>query len=183
MTISSNRNQLEKDKFAEVGDGGVAVRAAVYGGTEGQVLTSNGDGAAATFEDAAGGGGGGAIYDTGWVAATGGDWTQALLGTAYGGNVVHNLNTPASQLIIKLLASSDATEANSVVIPMGSNANDGGGDEFGWQITPIDDDNLTVTTAQSGVSYTRQNGNGAGFIVNSGSDYSQYYKVVVFKVA
>ena len=42
-------------------------------------------------------------YDTGWVSNS--DWTNQHLGDTVGGNVVHNLNAPLSNLSVKIFVS------------------------------------------------------------------------------
>ena len=52
------------------------------------------------------------FYTTGWVVCN--DWTDQGLGTAVGGNVVHNLNASLQDLDIKVLFSATGSDSDAI---------------------------------------------------------------------
>jgi hypothetical protein len=113
-------------------------------------------------------------YDTGWVACS--DWTNQLLGTAVGGNVIHNLNTDLADLDVKLLISTDGTDDNS--LEARDYARVSAGDlTYGFTIYQVDGDELQIQTGVQGIGILTS-GTGAGFGVDT---ESWYYRIIVTK--
>jgi hypothetical protein len=117
------------------------------------------------------------FYDTGWIACS--DWTDQHLGDSVGSNVNHALDAPLSELLVKVLISTDGTDANSFeVIQADDNTTD-----YGCTIYYVDDDNILVQTGNGGIAFVSD-----GAIVGSaGSVYridteSWYYKIKVWKL-
>ena len=109
-------------------------------------------------------------YDTGWQANS--DWTNQHLGTISGGNLVHNLNAPLEDLMVKVMISGlevfevghDTLEGTTAL-------------QYGITIHKVDNDNLIVQTATNGVTFIQN----SGAILNLDTE-SWYYKVKVFKM-
>ena len=108
-------------------------------------------------------------YDTGWVACS--DWTDQHLGTALGGNVTHNLNAPLSDLLVRVLISTDGTDANSFE-PRDADSNAG---SRGWTLYAVDNNTLKVQTGSAGIGFYDDSGN---FTTIDTDDW--YYKVKVW---
>ncbi len=110
-------------------------------------------------------------YDTGWIANS--DWTF------FKPTITHNLNAPLSELIIKLMLSSDGTDANSFdLTPQGHyRANDGTG--FGIHYYAIGNNSFNIVTAANGVQRFLSTDGSASAL--GGAD-SFYYKVIVYKL-
>ena len=111
-------------------------------------------------------------YATGWVACS--DWTDQQLGTAVGGNVIHNLNGALSDIIVKVLVSTDGTDTNSFDAGIYSAYDDATGD-VGLTIYQVDNNTITVQTATQGVWYT----DNAGAIQRLDTE-NWYYKIKVW---
>lgn len=106
-------------------------------------------------------------YSTGWVLNS--DWTFSEL------TITHNLNTPISDLIIKMFLSSDGTEANAIdLMPVGWNVGLTSGD-YGTTIYAIDSNSFKVQVAAKGIPYIADSGYQT-FV----TDGTYYYKVVVY---
>lgn len=122
-------------------------------------------------------------YDTGWLlneiggAATA-DWTNVHLGDVPTGdsNVTHNLNAPLSDLLVKVLISTDGTDANSLEV---SNIEFDAAivsDYFaGIQIYQVDLNNIKVQTGSSGFTTLSDSG-----VPDTVSVENWYYKVKVW---
>ena len=117
-------------------------------------------------------------YDTGWIACS--DWTNQHLGSALGGNVIHNLNTPLRNLMVKVFISTDATDANSFEIPFADyNADAAGTVNLGLTIFQVtDDNNLIIQTGSQGFGMVT-NADGTITFINSDS---YYYRIVVYEM-
>ena len=116
-------------------------------------------------------------YDTGWVSNN--DWTNQHLGTSVGGNVIHNLDAPLSDVLVKVLISTDGTDANSFETDsMLYNSASLGLLRGGVSIFQVDNNNLVVQTGADGVARVR---NSDGALVLFSTD-NWYYKIKVWKL-
>jgi len=114
-------------------------------------------------------------HDTGWINCT--DWTNQFLGDTVGNNVVHNFGLPLSDLLIRVLISTDGTDANSFE-PVGFMTFDGlSGQEYGYFIDAVDNNTISVITAAYGIPQY----NAAGQWFNTITTESWYYRVIVEK--
>jgi len=111
-------------------------------------------------------------YTTGWVACS--DWTNQKLGTTLGGNVVHNLGRSLKDLHVKVLYSSDGTDANSYEL-LPSMYNSG---EYGYGIKQVDslNNSIIVSTATAGTLYLDPTDGDIEILTNQ----SGYYKIEVY---
>lgn len=119
-----------------------------------------------------------APYDTGWIARS--DWTNVHLGSSTtknaDSNVEHNLNAPLSKLLVKVLISTDDTDANSFELAVITWIYDGAGDvSYGIQVNQVDSNNILVQTGQYGIRVLTTSGSSKLL----GSD-DWYYKVKVW---
>jgi len=110
-------------------------------------------------------------YDTGWVANS--DWSNFIV------DIVHNLNANMSDLMVKVLLSTDGTDANSFTVDTGMyNAYTAGADRaMGYTLYQTD---LNTINLQGGANYFVRlfKGTGTGIPIASNP---YYYKVVVTK--
>ncbi|KKK55883.1 hypothetical protein LCGC14_3070100, partial [marine sediment metagenome] len=114
-------------------------------------------------------------YDTGWVACS--TWTNQHLGSALGGNVVHNLNAPLRNLVIKVFWSSDGTDANSYVLGTEVWSHSAGTYHYNFTVRQVDADNIVVQTGSSGLLYINDSGTGISLTTES-----DYYRIVVYEM-
>jgi len=113
-------------------------------------------------------------YDTGWVACN--DWTNQHLGDAVGGNVVHSLGANLSDLLVKVLLSTDGTDANSFqILGQGYDYDNDPGLSLGLTAFQVDTNNITIQTGAAGVIYMDNNG-----VVQLIDTEAWYYKVKVY---
>ncbi|KKM99184.1 hypothetical protein LCGC14_1150490 [marine sediment metagenome] len=111
------------------------------------------------------------FYDTGWIACN--DWTNQHLGTTLGNDVAHSLSAPLSDLLVKVLISSDGTDANSFeLVDAVLNTT-----VRGITIYAVNDDNIIVQTADNGLGYINSDG---AFITLVSSSW--YYKIKIWKL-
>jgi hypothetical protein len=116
-------------------------------------------------------------YDTGWINRS--DWTNVHLGSNatknVDSNVNHNFGVPLNKLIVKVLISTDGTDANSFEIGMVEYGSGGSGANY----TPyyIDDNNIKIQTGIVGLCYNNDVGN---IVVIDAEDW--YYKIVVMRM-
>ncbi|KKL50527.1 hypothetical protein LCGC14_2304590 [marine sediment metagenome] len=116
-------------------------------------------------------------YDTGWIACS--DWTDQHLGSAVGGNVVHNLNSPLRNLIVKVFISTDGTDANSHEVGYSMIDNAGAiAQTLGLCVYAVDDNNLIIQTGSTGLYYI----DAAGGWHAVGGANSEYYRIVVYEM-
>jgi len=115
-------------------------------------------------------------YSTGWVSNS--DWTDRHLGTTAGGNVVHNLGKPLSQLDVKVFISTDGTEANAREVASFTDVQEvsAGYYPIGLMTFAVDNNNIKVQTADYGVSLINDDGS---YILVDNEAY--YYKIEVSK--
>jgi hypothetical protein len=113
-------------------------------------------------------------YDTGWINRS--DWTNVHLGSNTtkntDSNVTHNLNAPLSNLLVKVFASTDGTDANSLEVK-GEAYDDG--NTYGWTVFEIDSNSIKIQTGDHGLLYIQDNGVAWGIATED-----WYYKVKVF---
>jgi len=112
------------------------------------------------------------VYETNWIVCN--DWTNQHLGTVVGGTVIHNLNASLSDLLVKVMISTDGTDGNSWETKGWIYA--GGAAAYGVELQAIDDNSFIVQTGASGVDYL--DNNGTPTVVPNGL----YYKIKVFKL-
>jgi hypothetical protein len=112
------------------------------------------------------------FYDTGWVANN--DWTNQLLGTTAGGNLVHNLNTSLVDLVIHIWLSIDTTEVNTYYL---GDYNYDGTAHNGWGIKGIDLNTIAIRTAATEVNYMNTSGQGVNV-----TNQAYYYRIKVYKL-
>lgn len=113
-------------------------------------------------------------YSTGWVVCN--DWTDTGLGDSPGGNVTHNFNTPLSDLDIKVLVSSDGTDANAIETYNGqTDGAPGTGQNTGYSFYQVSTNEVYVQTGANGIC--RMSGAGILTIIPNG----WYYQIVVTK--
>jgi microcystin-dependent protein len=120
-------------------------------------------------------------YDTGWINRS--DWTNVHLGSDTtkdtDSNVTHNLNTPLSDLLIKVLVSTDGTDANSFEV---GNENRFGSSSYpssfnhNFTIYAVDNNNVKIQTGEEGLLYYDDDGVATGI---AAADI--YYKIIVLK--
>lgn len=116
-----------------------------------------------------------ASYDTGWVNCS--TWTNQHLGSVVGGNVSHNLNANLSDLLVKVLISTDGTDNNShEILPLSFSRSSPTDINTGMTIYQFDTNALTIQTGSSGYAIIDDSGT---YAVQNPSNY--YYKVVVYK--
>lgn len=121
------------------------------------------------------------IYDTGWVANS--DWTYQLLGSTLGNNLDHNLDCNLSDLIIKIVISTDGTDANSFEVAWHTHSYDQASpstlsNQYGISVFQVDTNTLSVITGDHGIKYVDPS-DGSG--VNLDTE-SYYYKIKVYKL-
>ncbi len=116
-------------------------------------------------------------YDTGWVNTN--DWTNQHLGTTVGGNVTHALGAPLSNLTVKVLISSDGTDANSFEISdTGFDAAVASLIQVGISIAQVDSNNIRVQTGVDGIIVIANPG---GTVATIDTE-DWYYKIVVSQI-
>ena len=115
-------------------------------------------------------------YSTGWVNCN--DWTNQHLGTTVGGNVVHNLNTNLSDLIIRLFISSDGTENNAIEVVNTTGGSSSASEMRGTVYTQVDSNNFIIQTGDDGIRHIQADGTPLAIDTEN-----WYYKVKVYKVA
>ena len=115
-------------------------------------------------------------YDTGWISRS--DWTNVHLGTDdtknADSNVTHNLDSPLSDVLVKVLVSTDGTDEGAFeTISESYSAND----VWGITLYAIDDNNIKVQTGSRGFLHIGD----AGSILGVDTE-DWYYKIKVFKL-
>jgi len=112
----------------------------------------------------------------GWLFTN--DWTNVHLGTTNGSdsNFFHGLNAPLSDLLVKVLISTDGTDANSFEVTDAS-IQDTGGNAYGATIYNIDNNNIKVQTSANGITYVDDNG-----VTQAIAAQDWYYKIKVWKL-
>jgi len=118
-------------------------------------------------------------YDTGWINRS--DWTNVHLGTDdtkdTDSNVTHGLAANLSQLLVKVLISTDGTDANSFECQDYMMYNSTGTKFLGITPYQVDTNNITVQTGTFGLAYITAAG-----IIDAVDTEDWYYKIVVYKI-
>lgn len=117
-------------------------------------------------------------YETGWINRS--DWTNVHLGTDdtknADSNVTHNLGANLSDLLVKVMVSTDGADANSFE-SIHSLTLIGAGSYYGIAIYQVDTNNIKVQTGALGFVYI--NDAGAAITIDT-EDW--YYKIKVWKL-
>ncbi len=117
------------------------------------------------------------VYDTGWINRS--LWLNKHLGSNTtlntDSNVTHNLDAPLADLLVKVLISTNGTDANSFQTE--GIALQSGVAWYGTQIDEVDSDNILVQTGAGGIYHLNTSGNGVLLDTES-----WYYKIVVYKI-
>jgi len=116
-----------------------------------------------------------ASYDTGWINRS--DWTNVHIGSDdiknADSNVTHNLNVNLSDIVVKILISTDGNDNNSFEINMSSNA----AGVFNFTIYQVDTNSLTIQTGSGGL--TDIDSSGAAETIDT-EDW--FYKIKVYRI-
>lgn len=123
--------------------------------------------------------------DTGWLLnELGGvgvaDWTNVHLGTDPTDptdNLTHNLNAPLSDLIVKVLISTDGTDNNSFTVDAGRDTNTGVALSSGITISQVDSNNILIQTGDAGI--VALTAAGGSYFINT---QNWYYKIKIWKL-
>lgn len=117
-------------------------------------------------------------YDTGWINRS--LWQNKHIGSSLTKNldsdVDHNLNAPLSDLLVRLLISTDGTDNNSFEC-FATNISWSGAQHWGWTIFQVDANSVQIQTGSAGIQHV--GAAGAGIEVDT-EDW--YYKVVITKL-
>lgn len=117
-------------------------------------------------------------YDTGWINRS--DWTNVHLGSSTTKNadsdVAHNLNVSLSDMIVKVLISTDGTDANSFEIA-GISRVQVTANVYGFMFEEIDSNNIKIQTGTNGMMFMTDAGT---HIYLDVEDW--YYKIKVWKL-
>ena len=114
-------------------------------------------------------------YDTGWVNCS--DWTGQNLGDTVGGNVNHALGSPISDLLIKVIISTDGTDNNSFeILNAAFDESSGSSLRYGYVVKQIDVNNIDVQTGPYGILLVDNSGK---IIIDT---ENWYYKIKVYKL-
>ncbi len=108
------------------------------------------------------------------------DWTNVHLGndpTDRTDNLNHGLNAPLSDLLVKVLISTDGTDANSFEIGRENFSDVGATEEWNYTIYAVDNNNIKIQTGTKGCIYIDDNGIGQGLDVEN-----WHYKIKVWKL-
>ena len=119
-------------------------------------------------------------YDTGWIARS--DWTNVHMGSSTtkdaDSNINHGLNAPLSDLLMKVLISTDGTDANSFELVDMTHIVDGSGEIVrGVIIDQVDSNNLIIQTGVNGITSIAADGT-ANAIVSD----DWFYKIKAWKL-
>jgi hypothetical protein len=120
-------------------------------------------------------------YDTGWINRS--DWSDVQMGSVTikntNSNVNHKLKTNLSDLLVRVLISTDGTDANSFeVLNSWRRWSTDADVHFGCQPRQVDKDNIIIHTGTSGFRYIKT-ADGNSISIGS-SDW--YYKIKVYKI-
>jgi hypothetical protein len=125
----------------------------------------------------AGGGSGVVEYDTGWINRS--DWTNVHLGSNttknVDSNVSHNFGVPLSEIITKVLVSTDGTDATSFEVSLDKVYLQTSGLDLGLQYYQVDTNSSKIQTGQDGMSYYDDGG-----VLQQLTTQDWYYKVKAY---
>ena len=111
-------------------------------------------------------------YDTGWINRS--DWTNVHLGSNASkdtdSDVAHNLDAPLSDLLVKILISTDGSDGNSFELVDAVHNNT----DIGIITYAVDGDNIKVQTGATGILYIIDDGT-----ISLIDSEDWYYKIVV----
>ena len=123
-------------------------------------------------------------YDSGWLLNEMGgsgvaDWTNVHLGndpTDRTDNLTHNLNAPLSDLLVKILISTDGTDANSFVIGTAAYTSSSTIVE-NFEVHAVDNNNIKIQTAVGGIFHLEDDGTQT--VIDT---EAWYYKIKIWKL-
>ncbi len=92
-------------------------------------------------------------------------------------NVTHSLNAPLSDLLVKVLVSTDGTDANSFEAINEGFTSTTAGFDYGITAFQVDTNNIKIQTGNEGILYAQDSGT-----MNSVNTEDWYYKIKVFKL-
>ncbi len=117
-------------------------------------------------------------YDTGWISRS--DWTNVHMGSNVAKDVdselTHGLNAPLSDLLVKVLISTDGTDNNSFEVE-GVITIPGVVRYYGYNIDQVDSDGILIQTGEHGITYLDVAGEQVSI---AAQDW--YYKIKVYKL-
>ncbi|MCK4997749.1 hypothetical protein KAS08_05595 [Candidatus Pacearchaeota archaeon] len=173
---ASPREKLEVNGTLQLGEGKIRFndtsdKYEFYNGSVWEEIGSGSGEAYVTYEE----------YDTGWINRS--DWTNVHLGSNttknVDSNVTHNLDSVLSDLDVKILISTDGTDANSFEIGFNDYTDSTSGTRnFGFGVYQVDNNNIIVQTGNFGLLYPLDS-TGAAEGVNT-QDW--HYRIVVSKL-
>ncbi len=119
-------------------------------------------------------------FATTWIARS--DWTNVHMGSSTtkdaDSNINHGLNAPLSDLLMKVLISTDGTDANSFELVDMTHIVDGSGEIVrGVIIDQVDSNNLIIQTGVNGITSIAADGT-ANAIVSD----DWFYKIKAWKL-
>lgn len=118
-------------------------------------------------------------YDTGWISRS--DWTEVHLGSNTVKNndsdVIHNLNAPLSDLLVKILVSVDGTDATSFELDQVVTWNSATSRFYGQQIYGRDNNSIHIQTGAHGAIYLLSTG-----VLSAIGTNDWYYKIKIYKL-
>ncbi len=103
------------------------------------------------------------------------DWTNQLLGDAVGGNIVHGLGVALSELRVKLILSTDGTDATSFEVGVTCDA---GAASYGCTPYYVDANTIKIQTGDAGLTY--QPAGGSAVVIDN---ENWHYKYRVDRIA
>ncbi len=114
-------------------------------------------------------------YETAWINRS--DWTNVHIGSDdtknADSNVTHSLGVPLSDLLVRVLISTDGTDANSFEIHFGSSTTN----SLGITVYQVDSNNIKVQTGLAGIYQL----NDSGSVVLIDTE-NWWYKIVVKRI-
>ena len=119
-------------------------------------------------------------YDTGYLenllnAGSSAKWNDVEIGddNTQNSNINHGLNCGLSNLLVKLIISTDGTDANSFEIGNGNNRSVNNG----MSVFYFDSNNIKVQTGSDGITYLNDSGTTVGL-----TNQPYYYRIVIVKL-
>jgi len=120
-------------------------------------------------------------YSTGWINTD--DWTNRHLGTTAApkntdSNVVHNLNVPLRKLKVRILISTNGTDATSFERAGTDYSSSTLDQSLGLSVYHVDNNNIKVQTGAEGVGVTADDGT-----INNINTEDWYYNIITERIA